>query len=257
MFVVLSSSIDRPEFLLRIFESIYVVGLAGWIGAMAFFSFGLAPLIFRILEPQPAGRLVRGVFPRYYAWVAICAGLAAASLVCAALVAPPLRGPVVAIQSGIAFIGLFLMLYCGNILTPAVNAARDGGEPEKKRFDSLHRTSVNINSFVLLLGIGLLVAFVIRRPAGPVGSFPPVSTSEYNRRNLEAYNQSLQFWREHAEIAKREQAAKQQNEVAVAKSKLRALRPVPTAPEGRTRSAAGGSAAPKPSGDTADSKASP
>ena len=63
------------------------------------------------------------------------------------------------------------MLYCGNTLTPAINAARDEGPSSADRFDRLHKRSVNLNGAVLLIGIALLIAFASRRvpdEAGPV-----------------------------------------------------------------------------------------
>ena len=37
-----------------------------WLGAMAFFSFFVAPAAFSVLDRESAGRLVTTVFPRYY-----------------------------------------------------------------------------------------------------------------------------------------------------------------------------------------------
>ena len=36
------------------------------LGAMVFFSGIVAPTVFTTLEPQPAARLIRRIFPRYY-----------------------------------------------------------------------------------------------------------------------------------------------------------------------------------------------
>ena len=63
------------------------------------------------------------------------------------------------------------MLYAGNSLTPAINAARDAGPAEHPRFDRLHRRSVRLNGLVLVLGMGLLVAFATR-PAPRTSGIP-------------------------------------------------------------------------------------
>ena len=49
-------------------------------GAMIFFAAVMAPLIFTKLEEETAGRFIREVFPRYYAFLAILCGIAAPCL---------------------------------------------------------------------------------------------------------------------------------------------------------------------------------
>jgi hypothetical protein len=48
------------------------------------------------------------------------------------------------------------------VLTPAINAARDEGAAGDARFGRLHQRSVYLNTLVLILGVGLLVAFAAR-----------------------------------------------------------------------------------------------
>jgi len=57
--------------LLFLFDILYSLSLVGWIGAILFFSFCVAPIIFKVLEPEQAAKFVRALFPRYYAWLAI------------------------------------------------------------------------------------------------------------------------------------------------------------------------------------------
>ena len=59
--------------------------------------------------------------------------------------------------------GTLVMLYCGNALTPAINASRDAGPAQSKRFDALHKRSVRLNGLALLIGLSLLVIFAVRR----------------------------------------------------------------------------------------------
>ena len=53
------------------------------IGSMVFFAAVIAPLVFRVLEPEPAGLFLRQVFPRFYRFglivAVLAAGLAAAA----------------------------------------------------------------------------------------------------------------------------------------------------------------------------------
>ena len=43
-------SFVSARFLLVIFDSVYLVALTAWVGSILFFSFGVAPMIFRVLE---------------------------------------------------------------------------------------------------------------------------------------------------------------------------------------------------------------
>jgi Domain of unknown function (DUF4149) len=154
--------------LLGIFDSVYLIALAAWVGSILFFSFAVAPIVFKVLGAESGGKFVRALFPRYYLWGVICSATALPSLICGVLSFPELRGPMVAVQAGLIVAGLLIMLYCGNTLTPAINAARDGGASTSQRFNRLHKRSVILNAVVLLIGLALLVAFAIRK--GPTTS---------------------------------------------------------------------------------------
>ena len=45
---------------------IYLLSLVCWIGSIIFFSFFVAPVVFKILEREKAGEVVGIIFPRYY-----------------------------------------------------------------------------------------------------------------------------------------------------------------------------------------------
>ena len=148
--------------LLGIFDSVYVLALAAWLGSLLFFSFGVAPVIFQVLGAEAGGKFVRALFPRYYLWGVICLSLALASLVCGALAFPELRGSRIAAQE-VGLIGSILItLYCGQSLTPAINTARDAGPDHASRFDRLHRRSVQLNGLMILVGLVLVVVFATR-----------------------------------------------------------------------------------------------
>ena len=158
-----------PRLLLTIFDSVYVVALAAWVGAVLFVSFGVAPIIFRVLGAEAAAQFVRALFPRYYAWGVGSTAIALPALICGPLAYPELRGVNVGVQAALIVAGLLIMLYCGNSLTPAINTARDAGPSAAARFDRLHRRSVWLNGVALLLGLGLLVGLAIRRPVQSAG----------------------------------------------------------------------------------------
>jgi hypothetical protein len=154
------------RFLQVLFDSTYLIALTAWVGSILFFSFGVAPIIFGVLGPDAGGRFVRALFPRYYLWGAVSGAVALPSAVAVPLAFPELRGPWVGVQAMVILTATLLMLYAGNSLTPAINAARDEGPAGRDRFERLHRRSVRLNAVVLVLGLGLLVAFAARpRPA--------------------------------------------------------------------------------------------
>ena len=155
------------------FDVVYLLALTAWVGSVLFFSFGVAPVIFRVLGAEAGGRFVRALFPRYYTWGATCGAVALPAIVCAPMAYPELRGPLVGIQALLVLIATLVMLYCGNALTPAINAARDSGEAGRQRFDRLHRRSVQLNGLVLVIGLGLLILFALRPEPKSAGIVEP------------------------------------------------------------------------------------
>jgi hypothetical protein len=148
--------------LLVVFDAVYLIALTAWVGSVLFFSFVVAPVIFRVLGKEVGGRFVRALFPRYYAWGAVSGAVALPAAVAVPLCFPELRGPWIGVQALVILAGTLTMLYAGNSLTPAINAARDEGPSGQARFERLHRRSVWLNGLVLLLGLALLVAFAAR-----------------------------------------------------------------------------------------------
>ena len=110
------------RFLLGVFDSVYVVALTAWVGSILFFSFGVAPIIFRVLGEQAGGKFVRALFPRYYLWGAIAGAIALPAFVAGPLCYHEFRGPMVGVQALVILAGILTMLYGGNSLTPAINA---------------------------------------------------------------------------------------------------------------------------------------
>jgi hypothetical protein len=184
------------RFLLAAFDATYLIALTAWVGSLLFFTFGVAPILFQVLDAAAAARFVRALFPRYYAWGATWGGVALAALVCGTLTHPELRGPWVAVQAGLILAGTLTMLYGGNTLTPAINAARDAGPPAQDRFDRLHRLGVRLNGFVLVAGLTLLVAFAARPSprSGGLGELPPEQLRQYvarERENQDTYQATI------------------------------------------------------------------
>jgi hypothetical protein len=122
----------------------------------------VAPIIFSVLGEQTGGKFVRALFPRYYLWGAIAGAIALPAFVAGPLCYHEFRGPMVGVQAMVILAGILSMLYGGNSLTPAINQARDAGPGARPRCDQLHRRAVRLNGGVLIMGLGLLIAFAIR-----------------------------------------------------------------------------------------------
>ena len=60
----------------------YLVTLAVWVGSIVFFSFIVAPTVFKVLKPEDAAKLQRAMFPKYYLAGILCAAL---GIVCVGL----------------------------------------------------------------------------------------------------------------------------------------------------------------------------
>src|SRR5262249_21766264 len=52
------------------------VGVAAWLGIIAFFSFEVAPVVFKTIDRAIAGQAVTAVLPRYYRWGLALSGVA-------------------------------------------------------------------------------------------------------------------------------------------------------------------------------------
>jgi hypothetical protein len=167
--------------LLALFDSIYVLAMALLVGSVVFFSFAVAPIIFRVLGAEAGGRFVRALFPRYYLWGAVCGAIALPAFVAGPLCFPEYRGIAVGVQALMLLCCTLIMLYGGNSLVPEINRARDEGPSSHDRFERLHRRSVGLNALVLVIGVGLLVAYAWR-PAPRTAGIIELSPIERARR---------------------------------------------------------------------------
>ncbi len=181
-------------FLIRLFNSIYTVSLAFWVAIIVFFSFAIAPIIFKVLDPESAGRFVRTLFPRYYAWLITLASLALPATVLSALAAPELRTPMVGVRAGVIFATILVLFYCSQTLTAAINQARDEGPEGKVRFDALHKRSVRLNSLVLLVGMILLGEWLWRDAPRAQGIVEPDPQTRFDA-DVKRYTKNLELER--------------------------------------------------------------
>ncbi|MFQ5994847.1 MAG: DUF4149 domain-containing protein [Acidiferrobacterales bacterium] len=141
---------------------IILAGLVTWVGGIAFFSFIVAPVAFRVLEQKEAGRLVRAIFPRYYKLGVACGVLIAVSSLILLATRTGFASWLVA-ETGVTLLMTTLALY-SLMLAKRINLARDAGEAQELVFKRLHRRSVLLNTCVLLLGflnLGIIAHFAV------------------------------------------------------------------------------------------------
>jgi len=145
-------------------EYLHVLAVAVLVGKVVLLSFVVAPILAKNLEREPFGKVVRQLFPAYYALGVGTAIIGLVSVVGLALV----RGMsmVLLLAGGTWLIILATEAYCRSPLTPQSNAMRDRLKEQESRrtvdptlqaaWNRLHQRSVYLNSLVLVAGLCLL-----------------------------------------------------------------------------------------------------
>jgi hypothetical protein len=137
----------------RILRAAAVIAVAGWLGVMAFFSFGVAPLVFATIDRALAGQAVAAVLPRYYAWgMALCAVALAASVIQVVSGKDGRLRPL----AGAALCGamLGLLVWASTVVLPRAEAARRARDDAA--FARAHRAAVQLNGATMAAGAALL-----------------------------------------------------------------------------------------------------
>lgn len=143
---------------------IHLLAIAVLVGKVIFLSFITAPILAQTLDPDSFSRVVRLLFPRYYALGMIAATIGWATITSLGLLKG--FGPLDLMSSTLWLGILGIEGYCRSPLTPRINALSDRlKEAEQKGIkivsvrkdrDTLHRLSVQLNSVVLILGLCLI-----------------------------------------------------------------------------------------------------
>ncbi len=138
-----------------ILNFIYLLSLVCWVGSIIFFSFFVAPVVFKTLDREKAGEVVGIVFPRYYKLGYVCGALI---LLCFLL-----SGDV-----GLKWCAWGIMILgsglAGLVINPKAKKLKEelkiSSEDEKPaleaKFKTLHSLSVKLNAVVLFSGLWLL-----------------------------------------------------------------------------------------------------
>ena len=150
-----------------------MVTLAIWIGSIVFFSFAVAPTVFKTLKPEDAAALIRRIFSKYYLIGITCAAL---GIVCVGLLLADR-----AFSKWPAILSLLLLAGMGGTdlwlrqgVMPHMNKLRDqraalesSDKPPDEELDrewkGLHRLSVQLNAAVLFCGLVLIFLVVYAR----------------------------------------------------------------------------------------------
>mgnify|MGYP001161136077 FL=1 len=122
-------------------ESLIQNILAICLGMMIFFSFVLAPMIFKILDVENAGKFVRKIFPYYY-FVNLAFLLIA--IILFFVISSININFYITLALAISFI------FAQFVLMPLINKLKDNNE--EKKFKYAHGASVAIN-FIQMLGL--------------------------------------------------------------------------------------------------------
>ena len=169
--------------LLTLFDLVYLGALSAWIGSALFFTFGVAPILYKTVGAESGVRLIRAIFPRYYLGGAISGAVALPAFVAGPLCFREYRGAMVGAQALAIIVGILLMLYGGNSLTPAICAAQGTGASNPARSERLRRRAAVLNLFVVLIGLSLLV-ILVTRPAPRTSGILEMTPQERARYDL-------------------------------------------------------------------------
>ena len=116
------------------------------LGIMLFFSFAVAPIIFKVLKENDARKFVRTIFPYYY-----LINLILILLICVFLIYKNF----VSFDFYLLVIVAIMFAVSLFILMPMINNTRDQGK--EKKFKYLHAFSVIINFLQIIILIYVLV----------------------------------------------------------------------------------------------------
>ncbi|MDA7715565.1 DUF4149 domain-containing protein [Pelagibacteraceae bacterium] len=115
------------------------------LGAMLFFSFVIAPVIFKVLDANNASKFVRKIFPHYYLINLVVLSIAVLLLFYISSIN---------LDFYITLIITILFAFSLFILMPLINKLKDNKEERKFKFS--HTLSVIIN-FIQIIGLIYLV----------------------------------------------------------------------------------------------------
>jgi len=136
-----------------------LAAIGAWLGIEAFFSFGVAPVVFRVIDRAAAGDAVAAVLPRYYLWGAVLTLLALVAHGLALARGTDRLGDGLAI--GLCALALACVLWAWLLVLPRAEAARR--TLSDTPFVAAHRRAVQLNGIGVLAGAAVIVVGIVRR----------------------------------------------------------------------------------------------
>ncbi|MEM6667208.1 MAG: DUF4149 domain-containing protein [Pseudomonadota bacterium] len=128
---------------------------AAAIGTMVYFGAGVAPVLFKTLDEEKAGKLIRALFPVYYMVLAGLTGLAGAL----AMGVDPTSGFIMLMVA-------FTLVFARQVMMPRINDLRDkaktGSVMAQQAFDRAHSWSVRLNMIQLAALVLAFGVFALR-----------------------------------------------------------------------------------------------
>ena len=125
----------------NLIQNVFAINL----GMMIFFSFVLAPMIFKILDDENAGKFVRKIFPYYYFVNLIFLIIAIVLLITLSAID---------FRFYITLVLALSFIFAQFILMPLINKLKDNNK--EKKFKYAHGSSVAIN-FIQMIGLVYLL----------------------------------------------------------------------------------------------------
>ena len=140
-----------------IFNFIYLLSLVVWIGSIVFFSFFVAPGIFKTLEREKAGELVGIIFRRYYKVGYVCGTLIFLSFLILGEEEMGLKWCAWGIMGLASILAGVVVNPKAKLLKEKIKSKSDEEKPElEAKFKSLHSFSVKLNATTLFSGLWLV-----------------------------------------------------------------------------------------------------
>lgn len=147
--------------MLNTFRFVLLLSIVVWVGALVFFTFFVAPSIFKVLPGELAGELVAHIFPKYWAIGYVAGVLSLAALLAISFIEkafPAARVLLLAFMTALTF-------YSGMVIAPEAHAVQEemkaAKEPArvqelKAEFRNLHLRSYLLNMAVIVSGVAFV-----------------------------------------------------------------------------------------------------
>ena len=140
-----------------IFNFIYLLSLVVWIGSIVFFSFFVAPVVFKTLEREKAGELVGIIFPRYYKVGYVCGTLIFLSFLISGAEEIGLKWCAWGTMCLTSVLAGVVVNPKAKLLKEKIKSVTEEEKPKiEAKFKSLHSFSVKLNAVTLFSGLWLI-----------------------------------------------------------------------------------------------------